>query len=96
MSRKVEMVRHAPDESFTTAVARERTADEVFGKATKFQKVDKATVEKALGALLDLLYDSAAFTILLNGGSPSLQKVKPQSSCQRLSFRKTRRCMEQV
>lgn len=51
MSRKVEMVRMAPDESFTVT-DRERSADEVFGSATKFQKVDKATVDKALGAPL--------------------------------------------
>lgn len=49
MSRKVEMVRMAPDESFTAAPDRERSAAEVFANATKFQKVDKATVDKALG-----------------------------------------------
>ena len=60
MSRKVEMVRMAPDESFTAAPDRERSAAEVFGSATKFQKVDKATVDKALGVLQ-----------LSHGGSPA-------------------------
>jgi hypothetical protein len=57
MSRKVDLVRIPPDPSVTSIhpSAQERSAEEVFGKPSKFQKVDEATVKKALGMFLAFL-----------------------------------------